>query len=347
MDTLDIASAQNRRYVLASRPDGMVGAEHFNFESMALAPLQEGEVRVRTHLLSLDPAMRGWLNEGKSYVPPVQIGEVMRAIAAGQVVESRHDKFVAGDFVTGMLGVQDYASGKPSGLNLQKVDPKLVPLPRYLGVLGMPGMTAYFGMLKEAAPQAGETVLVSGAAGAVGSIAGQLAKIQGARVVGIAGGADKCREVVEDYGFDACIDYKSESLPEALRQHCPDGVNVYFDNVGGDVLDAALARLAQGARVIICGAISQYNVEGGNIRGPANYLSLLVNRATMKGIVVFDYVQDYRAAGMQMAQWMMQGKLTAREHVVDGLEQFPQALGMLFSGANHGKLVLRVVGDAG
>ena len=333
----------NLAYTLKSRPAGQVGAEHFERQQLTRPTLQEGEVLVQAQYLSMDPAMRGWLNEGKSYVPPVGIGEVMRALGAGQVVESRHDQFHAGDYVTGMLGVQQYCAGDPKTLNLNKVDPDLVPLPRYIGALGMPGMTAYFGILQVLGePQPGETVLVSGAAGAVGSMVGQIAQIKGARAVGIAGGPDKCREVVEDYGFAACIDYKNEDLHKALKQHCPDGVNVYFDNVGGEILEAALARLAMHGRIIICGAISQYNNEDNRPYGPRNYLSLLVNRGTMKGMVVFDYRKQYAEAGRQIAQWLSQGQLKVKEHIVEGLDRFPEALDMLFSGGNHGKLVLKV-----
>ena len=206
-------------------------------------------------------------------------------------------------------------------------------------------MTAYFGLLDVGAPEKGDTVVVSGAAGAVGSTVGQIARIKGCRVVGIAGGETKCRFVVDELGFDACIDYKSENISEQLKEHCPNGVNVYFDNVGGDILDAVLAKLAPRARVVICGAISQYN-NLKEVKGPANYMSLLVNRARMQGFVVFDYVKRYQEAGMEMAQWMAAGKLKTREHVVDGLERFPEALGMLFSGDNHGKLVLKIADEA-
>ncbi len=333
----------NLAYTLKSRPAGMVGAEHFERQELPIPAPGEGEVLIRTHYLSLDPAMRGWLNEGKSYVPPVAIGEVMRAIAVGEIVESRHEAFKAGDHVTGMFGVQQYCAGDPKALNLNKVDPDLVPLQRYLGALGMPGMTAYFGILQVLGePQPGQTVVVSGAAGAVGSMVGQIARIKGARVVGIAGGPDKCREVTEDYGFDACIDYRSQDVLEGLKQHCPKGIDVYFDNVGGEILEAALARLAMHGRIIICGAISQYNNADNRPVGPRNYLSLLVNRGTMKGMVVFDYQKQYAEAGKQIAQWMMQGELKVREHVVEGLDNFPEALAMLFSGGNHGKLVLKI-----
>jgi NADPH-dependent curcumin reductase CurA len=217
----------------------------------------------------------------------------------------------------------------------------MAPLPKFLNALGMPGMTAYFGLLEVGMPKAGETVVVSGAAGAVGQTVGQVAKHRGCRVVGIAGGADKCRFVVDELGFDACIDYKSGSVKDGLKMHCPNGVDIYFDNVGGDILDAVLTRINMKARIIICGAISQYN-NTTPVKGPSNYLSLLVNRARMEGIVVFDYAQRYPEAVAQMAQWMREGSFKSREDIVQGLDRFPEALNMLFEGKNFGKLVLQV-----
>jgi NADPH-dependent curcumin reductase CurA len=239
----------------------------------------------------------------------------------------------------GLLGVQEYAV-VPAGA-VFKVDPDAVPLPRAIGTLGMPGMTAYFGLLDAGKPQPGDTVVVSGAAGAVGSIVGQLAKIKDARAVGIAGGAEKCAYLLDELGFDAAIDYKSQDVSAALREACPDGINVYFDNVGGEILDAALAQLALHARVVICGAISIYN-ETEQPPGPRNYLSLLVNRATMRGILVSDWLPQWPQAAQEMAGWLASGQLKSREHVVEGLERFPEALLMLFSGENLGKLVLKV-----
>ena len=285
--------------------------------------------------------MRGWMNEGRSYIRPVGIGEVMRALAAGEVIASNHPEVSVGDHVTGLLGVQEYAVAH--GGALLKVDPGMAPLACHLGTLGMPGMTAYFGLLDIGKPQEGETVVISGAAGAVGGAAGQIAKIKGARAVGIAGGAEKCRYIVEELGYDAAIDYKSEDLDAALARHCPDGIDVYFDNVGGEILDAALTRLARNARVIICGAISQYNATGA-IEGPSNYLSLLVNHASMTGFVVSDYGDRYAEGAKEMAGWLAEGKLTSREDVAEGLERFPETLLRLFAGENTGKLVLKVGG---
>jgi len=332
----------NRQFKLAQRPVGMVKRSDFDYSETAVPQIGEGEVLIRNEYLSLDPAMRGWMNEGKSYIPPVGIGEVMRAGAAGVIVASNNPSFGVGDSVVGVLGVQDYAVSNGKGLN--KVDPKLAPLPVYLSTLGMPGMTAYFGILEVGELKSSDTVVVSGAAGAVGQVVGQIAKIKGCRVVGIAGGADKCSYVVDELGFDAAIDYKSEDVKKALRQHCPKGIDVYFDNVGGDILEAALATLAMHARIVICGAISQYN-NTTPIKGPSNYLSLLVNRASMKGMVVFDYVPRYGQAMAEMAGWMREGKLKTREDIVDGLETFPETLLKLFKGENTGKLVLKVARD--
>ena len=251
-----------------------------------------------------------------------------------------------GDTVSGGVGVQEYwigaANDKTTGF--YKIDAKAAPLPKYLNALGMPGMTAYFGLLEVGQPKAGETVVVSGASGAVGQTVGQVAKHKGCRVVGIAGGKEKCDFVVNELGFDACIDYKNGSLKDGLKTHCPDGVDVYFDNVGGEMLDTVLTRLAMKARIIICGAISQYN-NTTPVKGPANYLSLLVHRARMEGIVVFDYADRYTEGAAQMATWMREGSFKSREDIVDGLEKFPEALLMLFSGKNFGKLILQVAAE--
>ena len=330
----------NHQVRLAARPTGLPGPQQWRFTEEPVPEPAEGEFVVRIAYLSLDPAMRGWMNEGKSYVPPVGLGEVMRAGAVGRVIASRHPKFREGDAVVGMFGVQEYARSDGKGAHV--VDPKLSPLPRYLGVLGMPGMTAYFGLFDIGKPRPGETVVVSGAAGAVGSVAGQLAKAHGCRVVGIAGGAEKCAWLRE-LGFDAAIDYKNEDVKAGLKEHCPDGIHVYFDNVGGDILEAALARLALHARIVICGAISQYNATQG-MKGPANYMSLLVNRASMTGMVVFDYAKRYGEAAQHIGKLLREGRLQAREDIVKGgVAAFPDTLPMLFRGENTGKLVLEVL----
>jgi hypothetical protein len=330
----------NHQVRLAARPVGKVKPSDWRRTEEAVPTPGAGQFVVKVLYLSLDPAMRGWMNDNKaSYMPPVGLGEVMRALAVGRVVASNHPGFAVGEHVTGALGAQEYALTDGSGLF--KVDPRLAPLPVYLGTLGMPGLTAYFGLLDVGQPKEGDTVVVSGAAGAVGSVVGQVAKIKGARVVGIAGGADKCRYLVDVLGFDAAIDYKTENVAESLARHCPQGVNVYFDNVGGDILDAVLTRLARGARVVICGAISQYN-NTTPTQGPANYLALLVQRATMTGIMVADYYPRAGQAMMEMGGWLAAGKLKTREDIVNGLDKFPEAFDMLFSGANQGKLVLKL-----
>ncbi len=329
----------NHKFTLASRPVGMPKRTDWKYVEEPVRDLHDGEVLIKISHISLDPAMRGWMNEGRSYVPAIPIGEVMRALALGRVMDSRNSRFAKGKYVSGSLGVQEYCIA--DGKGLMEIEPQVAPLPKFLSVLGMTGMTAYFGLLDTGRPEAGDTVVVSAAAGAVGAIVGQIAKIKGCRAVGIAGGVQKCRYVVEELGFDAAIDYKSENVAQALRKSCPKGINVYFDNVGGEILDAVLAQLARDARVVICGAISQYN-NTGPVRGPSNYLSLLINRASMKGMLVFDYAERYPQAIREMAGWMAAGKLKSREDIVEGLEVFPDALLKLFTGENFGKLILKV-----
>jgi hypothetical protein len=296
-------------------------------------------VLVQISHLSIDPAMRGWMNAGASYIAPVEIGDVMRAGAVGRVLASEAEGFAPGDHVYGALGVQEYAVARAG--ELIKVNPELAPLPTYLGALGMPGLTAYFGLLDVGRVREGDTVLVSGAAGAVGSVVGQIARIKGARTVGIAGGPEKCRWLIEDLGFEAAIDYKADDLLGQLRRHTPDRVNVFFDNVGGEILDAALTRLARAARIVICGSISQYNAE--RVTGPSNYMALLVARASMTGMVVFDYASRYAEGMADLAGWLRDGRLIAREQIVSGgVDAFPGALLALFSGENTGKLVLEL-----
>jgi NADPH-dependent curcumin reductase CurA len=333
----------NHQVRLAARPSGLPQATDWDMTEEPLPTPGAGELLVEISHISLDPAMRGWMNAGASYIDPVEVGDVMRAGAVGRVLASEHSGFAVGEHVYSAFGVQEYALS--DGLGVVKVDPALAPLPCYLGTLGMTGMTAYFGLFDVAKMQEGDTVVVSGAAGAVGSVVGQMAKIKGAaRVVGIAGGEEKCRWLVEELGFDAAIDYKTEDVRRALREAAPDGVDVYFDNVGGEILDAVLTRLARGARIVICGAVSQYNA--GEVRGPANYLSLLVARASMIGMVVFDYAPRFGEAAAEIAGWMQEGRLISREDVVDGgVAAFPETLLKLFNGENVGKLVLRVGSD--
>ncbi|TAL67722.1 MAG: NADP-dependent oxidoreductase [Burkholderiaceae bacterium] len=342
-----MSTLTNHQVRLAARPVGTATRANWSTTTEAVAQPAEGGVLVKTLALSLDPAMRGWMNEGKSYIAPVGIGEVMRAGGIGKVIASRNPKFAAGDIVSAALGVQEYlliAQGDIPRSGLAKIDLALGSLTQWLNVLGMPGMTGYFGLMDVGLPKAGETVVVSGAAGAVGQTVGQLAKIKGCHVVGIAGGKAKCDWVVQELGFDACIDYKAGDVKAGLKEHCPRGVDIYFDNVGGDILDAVLARLARGARIVICGAISQYNNTGA-VQGPKNYLSLLVNRARMQGIVVFDYADRYPLAVAELAGYLKDGRMKSKEDVVTGLDTFPEALTRLFTGQNFGKLVLQVAED--
>ena len=324
---------------LSKRPAGIPQDDVWETTNDAPRDLADGEIALDVQYLSIDPAMRGWMRDGRSYVPPVGIGEVMRAIGAGVVTASKADGFDEGDAVVGLTGVQTHYVGPSQGFN--KVFPGLAPLPTFLAGLGMPGMTAYFGLLDVGQLKDGETVLVSAAAGAVGGIVGQIAKIKGCRVIGLAGGKEKCDAVINEYGFDDCIDYKAGDVGAAIKKACPDRIDVYFDNVGGEILDAALNNIAMNGRIVVCGAISQYN-EVKAPAGPANYLQLLVQRARMEGLVVFDYQKRFPEAAMQMAGWAQEGKLKFKEHVVEGIENFPDALRMLFEGRNHGKLVVKI-----
>ena len=296
----------NRQFRLAARPVGLPKDSDWEFRSEPVRPPEDGGVLVKTLALSLDPAMRGWMNEGRSYIPPVAIGEVMRAGGVGEVIASGHAAFAVGDIVSGGLGVQEYCSVGAADLKrvgLAKIDLRLGSITQWLNVLGMPGMTAYFGLMEVGRPKPGETVVVSGAAGAVGQTVGQLARIKGSRAVGIVGGRAKCDWVVNELGFDACVDYKAGDLKGALKAAAPDGVDIYFDNVGGEILDTLLTRIRRGARIVICGAISQYNnLEA--VQGPKNYMSLLVNRARMEGMVVFDYADRYGVAIAGLAGYL-------------------------------------------
>lgn len=328
----------NRTVRLKGRPTGMVGPEHFLVADEPIPAAADGQLLVETAYISLDPAMRGWLNEGKSYIPPVGIGEVMRAGTVGKVIESHVAGFAPGDWVVGGWGVQTHAA--VAAKDVTRIDTSLAPPERFLGALGMPGMTAYFGIIDVGAIKDGETVVVSAASGAVGALVGQIAKLRNCRVVGIAGGPDKCRYVVDELGFDSCVDYKHENVLKALAAACPRGIDVYFDNVGGPILEAAMTLLARGARVVICGAIAGYN-DFSKIQGPRNYLNLLVQRARMEGFVVFDYESRYDEAIRDIAGWLASGKVKAKEDIQQGIERFPEVLQMLFKGENFGKLILK------
>lgn len=325
---------------LVSRPVGLVTRENFDICEQARVEPGEGQFQVKVEMISIDPAMRGWMNEGRSYIPPVGIGEVMRALAGGTVVKSNHPGFSVGDTVTGLFGVQAYALSDGAGVTA--VDTSKATLADWLGGLGMPGITAYFGLTEIGQPKAGETVLVSAASGAVGSIVGQLAKIMGCRAVGIAGGPEKCRYVVEKLGFDGCIDYKNDTLTQALDSQCPDGVDVYFENVGGEIFDTVLTRMNLFGRIAVCGMISAYNaIEAPP--GPKNLRAVLVNRLTMRGFIVFDFIDRYPEAIRALGDWHDQGRIKFRQDVrPGGIEAFPEVLNLLFLGANQGKLVLQV-----
>ncbi len=329
----------NKQVLLRKRPFGLPGKDTWELVENNLPEPKEGEFLIQCEYISLDPAMRGWINDTKSYIEPVQINDVMRAGGVGKVIASKHPDFKEGDFVYGQTGVQQYVLSDGKGYH--KINPNLAPLPVYTSTLGMTGMTAYFGILEVGELKEGDSVLVSGAAGAVGSVVGQIAKIKNCKVVGIAGGADKCKYLIDELGFDGAIDYKNDDIKGKLKEFFPKGIDVYFDNVGGEILDMALSRLAFHARIVICGAISQYN-NTTPIKGPSNYLSLLVNRASMKGMVVFDFAKDYGKASKQMGQWMMEGKLKSKEDIYEGIENFYETFFKLFSGEKLGKLVLKV-----
>jgi hypothetical protein len=317
----------------------MVARENFDIGKEPVPEPGEGEFLLKVRMISIDPAMRGWVNEGRSYVPPVGIGDVMRALAGGEVLKSNHPDFSVGDAVTGLFGVQEYAVS--DGMGVTRVDTSKASLADWLGGLGMPGITAYFGLTEVGRPKVGETVLVSAASGAVGSVVGQIARLKGCRVVGIAGGPAKCRYVVDELGFDGCIDYKNEELSDALKLQCPDGIDVYFENVGGEIFDTVLTRMNTFGRIAVCGMISSYNATEAP-PGPKNLRSILVNRLTMRGFIVFDFLDRYPEAIRALGEWHAKGQIKFRQDVREGgVGVYPDVLNLLFSGANSGKLVLK------
>jgi NADPH-dependent curcumin reductase CurA len=330
----------NHQVRLAARPQGTPGPEVWEHTTEPVPEPGEGRIVVRVSHISLDPAMRGWMNEGRSYAPPVGIGEVMRALGLGEVVASRNADFAVGDTVTGVLGVQEYVES--DGRGLQKVSPTAdVPPERYLALLGMTGMTAYFGLFDVGALKEGDTVVVSGAAGAVGSVVGQLAKVKGARVVGIAGGPEKCAWITGELGFDAAIDYRSENVSQRLKELAPEGVDVYFDNVGGAVTEAVLFQMNLHGRVACCGAVSQYDtMEMASPRGLPGLL--VVKRLRMEGFIVLDFVKEDAKAEKDLLQWASEGKIKVVEDILDGLESAPRGLIGLLAGENRGKRMIRV-----
>lgn len=329
---------ENIQVRLAARPIGLPTDNDWEIRREPVPQAKEGQFVAEVLYVSLDPAMRGWMNAARSYIAPVEIGAVMRAGGIARIRDSKLPGFDVGEHVFCMTGVQQFCVS--DGRDAQKVQADIAPLPTFLGVLGMTGLTAYFGILDVGAINTGETVVVSGAAGAVGSVAGQIARIHGCRVVGIAGGKQKCDYLIEELGLDAAIDYKNGGLRKALQKHCPDGVDVFFDNVGGETLNTVLPMLRMHGRVVICGAISQYN-NTGPVTGPSNYMSLLVSRARMEGFVVFDYAKRYPEAVAAMVGWIADGRLKSQEQIEDGIENFPAVLLKLFEGGNFGKLILR------
>ena len=327
----------NRRIVLASRPQGAVTADHFRLEQAPLAGLAEGQIRVRNRYLSIDPYMRGRMNDAKSYAEPVALGDVMIGATVGEVVESKHPNFAVGDKVTGMFGWQDY--GTSDGAGVRKLDDTNVPLTAYLGAAGMPGVTAWYGLNKIIAPRSGQTVVVSAASGAVGSVVGQLAKLAGCRAVGIAGGTEKCRYVVEELGFDACVDYKAGNLFGDLKAATPDGVDGYFENVGGEVLDATLSRMNPFGRIALCGMIASYDGQPLPLKQPS---ILLTMRLLVQGFIVSEHLEYWPEALGTLATLVAGGTLRYRESIVDGLEHAPDALIGLLHGKNFGKQLVKI-----
>jgi hypothetical protein len=325
--------------VLAKRPWGLVDDETVRMESEPAPAPAAGEALVKVRYLSIDPTIRTWMDDVPSYLPPIQIGEVIRSGGVGEVIESHTDAYQPGQLVFGMTGWQDYVVvGADEGA--MQVLPDGVPPGIAIGILGVTGMTAYFGITDVGQVKEGDVVVVSGAAGATGSAAGQIAKIKGAKkVVGIAGGAEKCAHIVDELGFDAAIDYKNDDVAARLGETCPDGIDLYFDNVGGSILNDCLGKLALRGRVVLCGAISSYNSDGPP-PGPSNYLTLLVNRGRMEGFIILDYLDRFPAAQMDMAGWIAEGKIKSSEHIVEGLENAPDALNLLFSGGNTGKVIV-------
>ncbi|GBH23703.1 NADP-dependent oxidoreductase [Burkholderia vietnamiensis] len=334
-----VSTLVNRQLLLKTRPEARVGREHFSLVETPVAALADGEVLVRVLYLSMDPTNRVWMSDVPQYLPPVAIGEVMRALGIGRVVASRHADFAEGDLVQGLVGWQDYARvPADQAAQLVKLPAQSgLPLPTLLGACGMSGLTAYYGLTEIAPVQPGETLVVSAAAGSVGSIAGQIGKIHGARVVGIAGGADKCRYLTDTLGFDAAVDYKADDFREQLKAATPDGVHVNFENVGGDVMRAVLSRLVIGGRVALCGVISTYNSG----RAADDVGVLISKRLTMRGFLILDYRKS-REAVQTLAGWLRDGRPKAEETVADGLENAPDVLNRLFDGDHRGKLVLRV-----
>lgn len=336
----------NRQWRLASHPIGLIKESDFIWQEEEIPDLRDGEVLIRNIYLSLDPANRGWINPVKAkhhYVKPVGIGDIMRGSCIGVIEESKNTLFEKGEIVTGLFGWQDYFIS--DGKNLTSLSlfprPENAPLPIYLNIFGTIGLTAYFGLMDIGKPKEGETLVVSAAAGAVGSLVGQIGKLKGCRVIGIAGSDEKCNWIRNELGFDAAINYKTDSVRDRIEELCPDGVDIYFDNVGGEILDVILGEINLNARVVICGMISIYNSTK-PVPGPYNLPRIITKRALLKGFIVTDYFDQIPEAFMDLMTWYSEGKLKYREHIIDGLENAPIAINMLFDGSNKGKLIIKI-----
>ncbi|SFS09568.1 NADP-dependent oxidoreductase [Sphingomonas jatrophae] len=332
----------NRRFLLIRRPHGTPVPEDFQLETSETPALEEGQFLLRNHYVSLDPAMRGWMDDRPSYLPPISLGDPVRASTIGRIAESRNPDFPVGAWASGLNGIEEYSLGQGGGFT-RLVDETAVPkITNYLSSIGAIGLTAYFALLEVGQPKAGETVLVSGAAGAVGSLVGQIAKLKGCRTIGIAGGAEKCARLISDYGYDAAIDYRGKSgddLAQAIREAAPNGVDVHFENVGGEILDAALLALNPRGRVVLCGLISQYNTAP---KPTYNVWQLIVQGARMEGFILTHYVHRFGEAVPQLAEWVRAGKLRMDEHIDEGIENALPAFLRLFEGTNQGKMILKI-----
>ncbi|MBK8293605.1 MAG: NADP-dependent oxidoreductase [Solirubrobacterales bacterium] len=334
-------TTENRRFLLAERPSGPVDDNTYDLVTEPVPEIKDGEALVNVTWISIDPTNRTWIGEEPTYLPPVAIGEVMRALGLGEVVESKNENFPVGSVVQGLTGWQDYTVVSDSN-PLMIVPPEVdAPPSAVLGTLGMTGMTAYFGMLEIGEPKEGETVVVSAAAGAVGSVAGQLAKLKGARVVGIAGGPEKCSWLVDELGFDATVDYKADDWRDQLKEATPNGIDVDFENVGGEIMEAVFGRMNKDGRVALCGLISGYN-EKELPPGPRTFGNLLIQRVKLQGFIILDYYARFGEGIKQMSQWVGEGKIKSEQTVVEGFEELPNALNMLFAGKNTGKLVVHI-----
>jgi hypothetical protein len=332
---------RNRRLVLAERPSGMLDEQTVRVEETDVPQPGAGEALARVRFLSIDPTIRTWMDDAPGYLPPIAIDEVVRSGGIAEVLESNCDSYAPGDLLFGMTGWQDYVIADEGERAMQSLPAGISPTIA-LGLFGITGMTAYFGMTDVGRVKEGDVVVVSGAAGATGSTAGQIAKIKGAsKVIGIAGGAEKCGWIAEELGFDATIDYKGENVAQRLSELAPDGIDLYFDNVGGEILDACLGQLAMRGRVVLCGAISTYTDRGATT-GPANYRSLIIRRGRMEGFIIIDYLDRFPEGQAAMAGWLAAGQIKASEHIVEGLERAPEALNLLFTGGNTGKMIVRV-----